>query len=231
MSENVPLRLGVVIDYQNVHLVAADLFMPGRPVQESLIDPYRFACQLVLARASTNKQDDRVAEIARVEVFRGQPIMEDDPVTHQRNLEQAQRWIRGHATTVDVHLRPLTYDWDYRGDRRVPIRETRREKGVDVLCALTLVDMARSGLYDVVVLASRDRDLAPALDHADRAGRAKVEAAKWYDPAQLDSDGFLHTTRRLWTTPMTKKHFQASRDLRSINDPQPHPAARGGMIS
>ena len=46
MSENAPFRLGVVIDYQNVHLVAADLFMPSRPVQESLIDPYRFACQL-----------------------------------------------------------------------------------------------------------------------------------------------------------------------------------------
>ena len=65
LSDNVPLRLGVVIDYQNVHLVAADLFMPGRPVQEALIDPYRFACQLALARASTNKHDDRVAEVTR----------------------------------------------------------------------------------------------------------------------------------------------------------------------
>ena len=231
MSENAPLRLGVVIDYQNVHLVAADLFMPSRPVQESLIDPYRFACQLALARSSTNKQDDRVAEIARVEVFRGQPILEDDPVTHQRNLEQAQRWIHGHATTVGVNLHPLTYDWDYRGDRMVPIRQTRREKGVDVLCALTLVDMARSGLYDVVVLASWDRDLAPALDHADRASRTKVEAAKWHSPSQPDSDGFLRTTRRLWTTPMTKKHFQASLDPRSIDDLQLHPATRRDMVS
>ena len=156
MSENAPLRLGVVIDYQNVHLVAADLFMPSRPVQESLIDPYR---------------------------------------------------------------------------RMVPIRQTRREKGVDVLCALTLVDMARSGLYDVVVLASWDRDLAPALDHADRASRTKVEAAKWHSPSQPDSDGFLRTTRRLWTTPMTKKHFQASLDPRSIDDRQLHPATRRDMVS
>jgi len=73
-----------------------------------------------------------------VEVFRGQPIVEDDPVAHQRNLEQAQRWPGGHATTVGVHLHPLTYDWDYRGDRMVPVRPTRREKGADVLTSASL---------------------------------------------------------------------------------------------
>ena len=225
------LRMGVVVDYQNVHLSAAGLFTPGRPAHEALIDPYRFACQLALARAATNKRDDRVAEIARVEVVRGQPIVEDDPVAHQRNLEQAQRWTRGHATTVDVHLHPLTYDWRYEAGHMVPIQETRREKGVDVLCALTLVDMARSGLYDIVVLASRDRDLAPALDHADRASRAKVEATKWYDPSAADSHGVLPTTRKIWTTPMTQTHFRASIDPRATADLQPYPSARTGMVS
>ena len=228
MSES--LRMGVVVDYQNLHLSAADMFMPGRPVWEALIDPYRFACQLALARANTNGHNDRVAEVARVEVFRGQPIVEDDPVAHQRNLEQAQRWMRGHATTVGVHLHPLTYDWQLECGHRVPIRDTRREKGVDVLCALTLVDMARSGLYDVVVLASRDRDLAPALDHADRVGRVKVEAAMWRDPtAQSESDSFLRTTRRLWTTVMSEPYFRASLDPRATEDLQPYPAARMGL--
>lgn len=229
MSSSSP-RLGVVIDYQNLHLSAAGMFMPGRPVWEALIDPFRFACQLALARVSTDAYDDRVAEVARVEVFRGQPIIQDDPVAHQRNLEQARRWTRGHATSVGVHLHPLTYDWQYESGRRVPIRETRREKGIDVLCALTLVDMARSGLYDVVVLASRDRDLAPALDHADRAGRAKVEATKWHHPDRPDTDGFLRTTRKLWTTSMTEQYFRASIDPRAIDDIRPHPAARIGVM-
>ena len=62
------------------------------------------------------------------------------------------------------------------GQATYPLIETG--KGVDVLCALMLVDLARCGLYDVVVLASRDTDLAPALDNAARTGSAKVEAAK-----------------------------------------------------
>ena len=40
------VRMAVVIDYQNVHLTAAQLFLPGRPIEESLIDPFRFAKQL-----------------------------------------------------------------------------------------------------------------------------------------------------------------------------------------
>ena len=63
------------------------------------------------------------------------------------------------------------------------MRASRREKGIDVLCALALVDLARSGRYDVVVLASRDTDLAPALDNAARTTRTKIEAVKWFDPA------------------------------------------------
>ena len=55
MSES--LRMGVVVDYQNLHLSAADMFMPGRPVWEALIDPYQFACQLALTRANTNDRD------------------------------------------------------------------------------------------------------------------------------------------------------------------------------
>ena len=59
------------------------------------------------------------------------------------------------------------------------MRASRREKGVDVLYALALIGLARSGLYDVVVLASRDTDLAPALDSAARATSTKIETAKW----------------------------------------------------
>ena len=116
---------------------------------------------------------------------------------------------------VNVTLRPLKYSWDYVNGSRVPVRSSRQEKGVDVLCALTLVELARSRAYDVVVLASRDTDLAPALDAAAATAGAKVEAAKWYDPAAGWTRGNIKTNRRLWTVSMTRRHFMGSLDPRS----------------
>ena len=208
------LTMAVVVDYQNVHLTAAKLFLPGRPPEEALVEPYRFACRLAQARNATN-DDARQVSVSRVEVFRGLPIPEDDPDAYRRNQEQRAAWERGHHGVVNVTLRPLKYSWDYVNGNRVPVRSSRQEKGVDVLCALTLVELARSRAYDVVVLASRDTDLAPALDAAAATAGAKVEAAKWYDPAAGWTRGNIKTNRRLWTISMTRRHFMGSLDPRS----------------
>lgn len=205
------LNMAVVVDYQNVHLTAACLYMPGRPLEEALIDPYRFASQLAQARNATN-DDTHQVELSRVEVFRGLPIPEDDHDAYRRNQAQKAQWTRGHHGVVNVTLRPLKYSWEYIDGVKRPIRTSRQEKGVDVLCALALVDLARCGLYDVVVLASRDTDLAPALDNAARTSQAKVEAAKWYHPGSPHTFGRIKTERRLWTTSMTQQHFFASLD-------------------
>ena len=208
------LTMAVVVDYQNVHLTAAKLFLPGRPPEEALVEPYRFACRLAQARNATN-DDARQVSVSRVEVFRGLPIPEDDPDAYRRNQEQRAAWERGHHGVVNVTLRPLKYSWDYVDGSRVPVRSSRQGKGVDVLCALTLVELARSRAYDVVVLASRDTDLAPALDAAAATAGAKVEAAKWYDPAAGWTRGNIKTNRRLWTISMTRRHFMGSLDPRS----------------
>ena len=205
------LKMAVVVDYQNVHLTAACLYMPGRPPEEALIDPYRFANQLAQARNATN-DDTHQVEVSRVEVFRGLPIPEDDSDAYRRNQAQKAQWTRGHHGVVNVTLRPLKYSWEYIDGVKRPIRASRQEKGVDVLCALALVDLARCGLYDVVVLASRDTDLAPALDNAARTGQAKVEATKWYHPGNSRTFGLIKTERRLWTTSMTEQHFLSSLD-------------------
>ena len=205
------LKMAVVVDYQNVHLTAACLYMPGRPLEEALIDPYRFASQLAQARNATN-DDTHQVELSRVEVFRGLPIPEDDHDAYRRNQAQKAQWTRGHHGVVNVTLRPLKYSWEYIDGVKRPIRTSRQEKGVDVLCALALVDLARCGLYDVVVLASRDTDLAPALDNAARTSQAKVEAAKWYHPGSPHTFGRIKTERRLWTTSMTQQHFFTSLD-------------------
>ena len=205
------LKMAVVVDYQNVHLTASCLYMPGRPPEETLIDPYRFASQLAQARNATNDNTHQV-EVSRVEVFRGLPIPEDDHDAYRRNQAQKAQWTRGHHGVVNVTLRPLKYSWEYIDGAKRPIRASRQEKGVDVLCALALVDLARCGLYDVVVLASRDTDLAPALDNAARTGQSKVEATKWYHPGTPHTFGRIKTERRLWTTSMTQQHFFASLD-------------------
>ena len=212
-------RMAVVIDYQNVHLTGAGLFLPGRPIEEGLIEPYRFACQLALARNAKSEPEHQV-EVSRVEVFRGLPIQEDDPEAYRRNQEQRSNWLRGHHGVVEVTLRPLKYSWDYIDGNRVPVRSSRREKGVDVLCALSLMRLARSGSYDVVVLASRDTDLAPALDETARLRLSKVEAAKWYEPSDRRTAGNIQTQERIWTTSMTREHFAKSLDLKDYGTPQ-----------
>ena len=209
------LTMAVVVDYQNVHLTGASLFLPGRPPEEGLIDPFRFACQLAQARDAKIADERYKATVKRVEVFRGLPIPEDDPDANRRNQAQKAEWERGHHGVVRVTLRPLKYAWDYFDGRKVPVRASRREKGIDVLCALALVDLARSGRYDVVVLASRDTDLAPALDNAARTTRTKIEAVKWFDPADRRTRGNISTRARIWTTSMTRDHFTASLDPRT----------------
>lgn len=205
------VRMAVVIDYQNVHLTAAQLFLPGRPIEESLIEPLRFAKQLAKARNSDGLHE---VKVARIEVFRGIPIPDDDPDGYRRNLEQKSQWEYGHQGMVSVTLRPLKYNWEWHDGQKTPIRSTRREKGVDVMCALALVRLARSGNYDVVTLASRDTDLAPALDEAHKLQTAKIEASKWYDPSDRRTFGNIKTDARIWTTSMKRDHFTASLDPR-----------------
>ena len=205
------VRMAVVIDYQNVHLTAAQLFLPGRPIEESLIEPFRFAKQLAKARNSDGLHE---VKVARIEVFRGIPIPDDDPDGYRRNLEQKSQWEHGHQGMVSVTLRPLKYNWEWHDGQKTPIRSTRREKGVDVMCALALVRLARSGNYDVVTLASRDTDLAPALDEAHKLQTAKIEASKWYGPSDRRTFGNIKTDARIWTTSMKRDRFTASLDPR-----------------
>lgn len=96
-----------------------------------------------------------------------------------------------------------------------------QEKGIDVLCALALCRPARTGDYDVVVLASRDTDLAPALDEAASHKRAKIEPVKWYSPNQSFTRGRIKTTVNLWMTSTEEADFGYSldpNDYRQVSD-------------
>lgn len=127
------------------------------------------------------------------------------PSPTPRNQTQKAQWERDRR--VKVTLRPLRYDYLRDADGRVATdgagRKTvtgKQEKGVDVLCALALVREAPTADTDLVILASQDTDLEPALDEALTLGSAKVETVTWSDPRRHARQLRPSGGRRLWNT-------------------------------
>ncbi len=50
-----PLRATIIIDYQNIHLVGHDTFARPTPRHKTLIDPIKFAEQLIKTRNDAQK--------------------------------------------------------------------------------------------------------------------------------------------------------------------------------
>lgn len=216
------LRTVVVVDYQNVHLTGHGLFRSTRhrPKHETIIDPLLFANRLIEERNRCQRPGYPLAELIQVFVFRGEPVQEHNPKGYARNQAQKAQWERDPK--VNVTLRPLKYDYlrdangqfatDHAGNKIVS--GSPREKGVDVLCALATVREAQNPNVDLVVLASSDTDLAPALDEVQRLGMAKIETCCWYD--HTSRVGYqLHPTDRkrpVWNTRLSESAFLASWD-------------------
>lgn len=195
------LRLGVVIDYQNIHLTARDTFAPfGTPTHDTLIHPLVFSERLVAVRALAQRDPaQKDAVLAGVHVFRGQPSNRHEPRMYAATQAQKAEWTRDPR--VQVTYRTLRYA----NKPNVP----PREKGVDVLVALTLVKLAELRTYDVVVLAAHDTDLEPALEMAVAADSCKIETAGWEGCKRLRIPD-----RRLWHTALTGADFVQARDRR-----------------
>ena len=214
------------MDYQNVHLTGHDLFAAhsGLRRHESLIDPLLFAAELIRTRNRIQRTGYDHAVLSRVLVYRGLPSPDQDAEQYARNLAQKAHWERDPR--VRVTSRPLKYDYERDASgRRVldvngrPITVGRpREKGIDVLCALALVREAAHPTTDLVILASRDSDLRPALDEALDLGRAKIETTTWHDPLRPGQCRPLQPDdekRRLWNTRLSETEFQRSLDRRN----------------
>jgi uncharacterized LabA/DUF88 family protein len=216
------LRAVLVVDYQNVHLTGHGLFRSSDsdPKHEALVDPLLYADQLIRARNGAQGPGYDHAILSAVLVYRGLPSAEHDPKSYARNLAQKAHWERDRR--VHVTYRPLKYRYQRDDDGRLTIGLDgkriilgKEEKGVDVLCALALVREAADPAVDLVVLASSDTDLEPALDEALKPGSAKIETVSWHDPAQPHRWPQLRPTdrsRRLWNTRLGKTEFQLSRD-------------------
>lgn len=221
--ESVPdLQAVVVMDYQNVHLTAHELFAISKhlPRHESLVDPLHFGNQLIIARNRAQRAGMDHAVLSRVLVYRGQPSVEHDPKPYARNQAQKAHWERDQRVTV-TH-RPLKYRYEHDSEGRLllgadgnKVVESKGEKGIDVLCALAVVREAQRADVDLVILASHDSDLEPALDEALALRSSKIETFSWYDPAQRHRIRQLRpgTGRSIWNTRLGESEFRNCWDL------------------
>lgn len=223
------LRAAVVIDYQNVHLTARDVFGPGGHVHDFVIEPTQFARRAIAERNARQRAGYPHAQLVRVTAFRGLPHPDYEWEQSRRCQDQATRW---RAEGADLQLRDLKYSFqrDARGGpatdingRKIPVGRPV-EKGIDVLCALACVRESRAQDVDVVILASRDTDLVPVLDeihdlHAsDRTTIASIETASWFNAeAKREgryAGGSLRPTgaRRIWNTNLDRSCCESSID-------------------
>lgn len=220
------LRAAVIMDYQNVHLTARDIFLPGQDPHEALIHPVQFARIALATRNQRQREGFPDAELARVLAYRGLPHVDYETRQHARCSAQADHWRREGA---HVELRDLKYRVQHGADGR-PVLDIHgnkipqgpgKEKGIDVLCALACIREATADDIDVVILASRDSDLVPVLDeihdmHGDDPRRvAKVETVSWFSRTGRQF-GHLRPTgsRRIWNTNLGEREFQGAIDRR-----------------
>lgn len=221
----------MVIDYQNVHLTARDVFDPRGGSHDSLVHPMQFARRAIHERNSRQRDGHPHAELSRVTVYRGLPHVDHDWEQNRRCIDQAVQWRQDGAV---VELRDLKYRFqnDASGrpimdiyGKKVPLGRPK-EKGIDVLCALTCVREALRPDVDLVILASRDTDLVPALDEvydlhgANPTAYAKIETVSWFNSRARQegamSGGSLRPTapRRIWNTNLSRACYDASLDRR-----------------
>lgn len=220
------LRAVVVIDYQNVHLTGHGLFEVSRygPAHEALVDPLHFANQLIQTRNQLQRPGMDHASLSRVLVYRGQPSSEHDPKPYARNQAQKARWERDHRVAVQLRQLKYRYEYDDAGNLILDsngkrIVADKFEKGVDVLCALALVREARRPDIDLVILASQDSDLEPALDEAIALHTAKIETFCWFDRSQPKRGRQLRpgAGKTVWNTRLGETEFRNCWDLTDYN--------------
>jgi hypothetical protein len=192
------VKLALLMDYQNVHLTAHDRFAPpGTSPAKTQIHPLRFAEQALAVR---NARQRATVDLVVVHVYRGVPSSRREPRLNAVAEGQRSQWTRDPR--VVVWYRPLRYPSTWPA-------EPAREKGVDVKLAVDLIRLADSGAVDVVVVASHDTDLEPALDLARSHGRTRIETAGWAGAKRLRVPG-----RSLWHTSLDPTGFANSIDPR-----------------
>jgi hypothetical protein len=207
------LRAAVIVDYQNVHLTGHDLFEADGPLRrhETLVDPLHFANQLIGVRNQRQRPGMAHATLSRVLVYRGEPSPVHDPKPRPEPRAEGTVGVRspgaGPPAPAQVRVRARRDRAEgSRGGR--PVHCQGHAAGEGRRRPLRQPDI------DLVILASHDSDLDPALDEAAALGTAKVETFCWVDPQQRHRARMKRQTRSsLWVTPLGPTEFANCRDL------------------
>lgn len=178
-------RVGFVIDYQNMHLTAHNLFTPNQSKQISLLHPLLLSQSVLNRRGQFFQQEDFRLEITQVRVFRGLPSNKQEPYRYAQNLSQKSEWSKDKRVKVEY------LELKYRIKQGLP----PQEKGIDVLTALNFVEMVQSGEFDLVILMTHDSDLRPALKMGYLNKGARIETAGWtgLNKLRLKEQKLFHT--------------------------------------
>jgi hypothetical protein len=191
-------RVHLFIDYQNVHLTAAQKFEPsGTPRHKSLIHPGLYGDVLMGKRAAAG----RGGSLEAIRVYRGRPSMQNEPIPAGRNMAQEAEWHRDRRVTVTSRTLRYPRDWP---------QSPQQEKGIDVKLAIDFARCALEQKADVLILASRDTDIVPTLEMAIDLGKTDVEVVTWNGSSRLRLPG--HYTYSMPYTVMNRTDYEASRD-------------------
>jgi uncharacterized LabA/DUF88 family protein len=189
-------RVVIFLDYQNVHLGAAELFASyGAPVEDALVHPVKIAERVLEKRRAGG-------ECTGIRVYRGRPNPERQPTLTAANDAQTSAWERDPR--VVVRRRVLNY-------RGWP-DERPREKGVDVALAIDVVRMAMLDEYDVGIIFSSDTDLVPAIETAFKHTKPNIEIACWSGAKPLWLPEYLPTRYLPFC------HFLNDNDFEQVRD-------------
>lgn len=162
---NVPERVAVFIDYENVHRTGHQLFSYlSEEKYQTVVDPLAISEVIVSKRKFGG-------DLVAVYVFRGRPLPQFQPEATGANDAQAAAWSKDdRVSIVRRDLKYTTYDDG---------TYLAQEKGIDVALAIALVEGAINDRFDVGILFSNDTDQLPALEFAFRQTAARIEIACW----------------------------------------------------
>ena len=215
-----PLRVAVVIDYQNMLTTAHYNFnsnLPRTASYESLLDPAALADVVVAARERTRAERFGEAyrpgppmEVVDIVVARGMPDPLHAPELHGYAVAHAEAWTRDPR--VRMETTPMTYRPCTGTNGDTYMRGS--ESGVDTTAALETLLLAAREDIDVVIVATHDHDIDPGIRYARRLDMADVETAGWTYICNATRSTDLRDDRGrcVWRTFLDAGDFENSRD-------------------
>jgi uncharacterized LabA/DUF88 family protein len=200
------MKTAFVIDYQNVNTRGGKLFSNSTqaPGANLFVNPFAFAVNAIEERNRIKKRGQRL-ELEIVSVYRGLPNADADPEENALNQTQKENWERESGGKLELHHRGLSYRWSSEPhlESKTPSKRysSREEKGIDVLCAISVLRHLQDPNIDAVILASIDSDLEPALEEGKRAAPKKIlETVSWHLPGAPGGNNRIGAKLGIWNT-------------------------------